>query len=143
MEILSESLPETKDVAQKILDNLRKDRDTAFVVAFYGDLGSGKTTIIQFLGKLIGVKKDILSPTFVIEKIYNLDDKEFGKLIHIDAYRIDKPEELLDLGWENIIKDKNNLIVVEWADKIESILPEGTMRIHMEFVDKNKRSIKW
>jgi tRNA threonylcarbamoyladenosine biosynthesis protein TsaE len=115
--------------------------EQATVVALHGDLGAGKTAFTQEAGKILGVEENMHSPTFVIEKIYDIDWKGFRNLIHIDAYRIEKDSELLHLGWNEIIKEKENLIFIEWPENVKSIIPESAKRISFKFVDDNTREI--
>ena len=114
----------------------------ATVVALQGELGAGKTTFTQEVGKILGVEENMHSPTFVIEKIYAIDYKGFKKLIHIDAYRIEKESELLHLGWDEIIKDKENLILIEWPERVPGIIPSDAKKIFFKHVDENTREIK-
>ena len=100
------------------------------MVALQGDLGSGKTAFTQEVGKILGVKENMHSPTFVIEKIYAIDFKNFKRLIHIDAYRLEKEQELLHLGWEEIIKEPENLIFLEWPENVSDIVPERARKIY-------------
>ncbi len=101
---------------------------SATIVGLSGDLGAGKTTLVQAIGKSLGVVETITSPTFVIAKYYDTSDTRFTKLIHIDAYRIEDPKELEVLGWEHMQKEPNTLIVIEWPEKVEEILPKETRR---------------
>ena len=105
---------------------------TATVIALQGELGSGKTTFAQAFGKIFGVKENMLSPTFVIMKFYEVDWRGFKKLIHIDAYRIEKEEELLRLGWEEIVNDPENIILIEWPENVPGLIPEDAKRIHFK-----------
>jgi tRNA threonylcarbamoyladenosine biosynthesis protein TsaE len=90
MKIISKSLEETEEIATDFLEKISVGvYDTALVVGLYGDLGSGKTTFVQDIAKIFGIKEFVTSPTFVIEKIYNVNHPSFKKIIHIDAYRID------------------------------------------------------
>ncbi len=123
----------------------------ATVVGLYGDLGSGKTTFMQFFGQALGIKEKILSPTFVIEKIYkiggvNVDgsesQKKFEHLIHIDAYRLESENELVTLGWQEIISNPKNLICVEWADKIPGIIPKDHVRLKFAHREEGSRMIE-
>ena len=141
MEIVAKSLTETENFARTLLANL-KTTDRATVLALYGDLGSGKTTFTQFLAKELGVANYVTSPTFVIEKRYQTKNSTFKTLIHIDCYRLTKPDEMLHLNWSEIIANPANLIVVEWPERIESILPEDAIKIEFEFVDENTRKIR-
>ncbi len=72
------------------------------------------------------------SPTFVIMKFYNINWKGYKKLIHIDAYRLEKEEELLHLGWEKLIEDRENFILVEWPERGEGLIPKDARRIHFK-----------
>lgn len=111
------------------------------VVGLVGDLGAGKTAFSQAVGAALGVEEIMQSPTFLIEKIYELKEKPWKHLIHIDAYRLEKESELVSLGWNEVISSPENIILVEWADKIKSILPQDTQTIHFNFVDENTREI--
>ncbi|MBI2086764.1 MAG: tRNA (adenosine(37)-N6)-threonylcarbamoyltransferase complex ATPase subunit type 1 TsaE [Candidatus Zambryskibacteria bacterium] len=102
---------------------------SATVIALQGELGSGKTTFAQAFGKILGVTENMHSPTFIIMKIYNVDWRGFKKLIHIDAYRIEKEEELLHLGWKEIVKDPENLVLIEWPERVEGLIPKDAKRI--------------
>jgi tRNA threonylcarbamoyladenosine biosynthesis protein TsaE len=136
-------------VSQKILEKVLKIKSRgARILAFSGDLGSGKTTLTQEIAKRIGIKENIISPTYIIMKIYAINSdsvyyKYFKKLIHIDAYRLDSSEELLKIGWEEIQKDKDNLIILEWPQKVESCLNKHAFWIKLEHVDDETRSINF
>lgn len=141
MKYTSKSLEDTKDFAKKFVNFLHAEED-AIVVALVGDLGSGKTTFSQLVGEALGVRDGIQSPTFLIEKIYELHDKPWKHLVHIDAYRLEKSEELLHLGWKEIISRPDNLVLIEWADKVVDILPPDTLKLSFTFVDETTREIE-
>lgn len=143
MEITSKSLEETRRVAGQFITSLSKESDKATVVGFRGDLGSGKTTFIQSVGKILGVSDHMTSPTFVIQKNYPLSGQKFDRLIHIDAYRIENEGELLNLDWEEIISKPENLILVEWPERVQGILPDNTQYVSMEFIDETTRKISF
>lgn len=132
-QITNEIIREAKKVSHK----------TATIITFSGELGAGKTTITKELAKQLGIKERVVSPTFVIMKIYNTKDSKFKKLIHIDAYRLDKSEELLRLGWEEIISNKDNLIVVEWPERVSECFPFDIISLKLEHIDDNTRTIKF
>ena len=140
MKQFSKSLDKTKEIAGNFVKGL-KIGEKALVVGLVGDLGAGKTTFSQAVGATLGVEEAMQSPTFLIEKIYELKEKPWKHLIHIDAYRLEKESELVSLGWEKIIASPENIILVEWADKIKNILPADTQTIHFNFVDENTREI--
>ena len=104
----------------------------ATIVALSGDLGAGKTTFVQGIARALGVTETVTSPTFVLEKIYPLVDQSFARLIHIDAYRLNSADELHALGWDDIIADRENLVLVEWPEKVADAIPEYAIRIMIE-----------
>lgn len=140
MKTVSKNLSETHKIAAQFLESLEKN-DTATVVALEGDLGSGKTAFSQACGKILGVEEGMVSPTFVIMKIYEIDFHGFKKLIHIDAYRLEKESELLHLGWEEILKDPENLVFIEWPENVSGIIPKHAKRISLKFIDENTREV--
>ncbi len=144
MRVISKSLEETRDIANAFLEKISMNfyEDEAMVVGLYGDLGSGKTTFTKAVAKLLGIQEDITSPTFVIEKIYEIEHENFKRLIHIDAYRLEKSKELLALEWEHIVKDPHNLILIEWPEKVESVLPENHIKVFFKFVSETEREIE-
>jgi len=135
---ISESAEETRKIAggfaKKCLNS--KLRTKALVIGLTGELGAGKTVFIQGFAKALGVKKRVVSPTFVIIRHYK-------NLFHIDAYRIKKPKEIVDLGWKELINNPQNIILIEWAEKIKNILPKNYIKIKFEHVDRNKRKISF
>ncbi len=144
MRILSKSLEDTAKIAEGFLEKASMNfyEDEASIVGLYGDLGSGKTTFTKSVAKILGIKEDITSPTFVIEKMYDIDYKSFQKLIHIDAYRLEDPKELLALDWEQIAKNPHNLILIEWPEKVREILPENHLKVFFKFISENEREIE-
>ncbi len=141
MRHISKSLEETKEVAEAVVRRLDLG-DKATVVALRGNLGSGKTAFSQAVGEVLGVS-EMSSPTFVIEKIYPIDYRGFKHLIHIDAYRLEKHTELLHLGWTEICKEPENLILIEWPDRVSEIIPKDAMMINFKFVDETTREINY
>ncbi len=132
-----------KDLGKEVKNflNTLTSQDGATVIGLYGDLGAGKTAFTKKLAEVLGVKETVTSPTFVIEKIYTLDNKEtnknFSNLIHIDAYRLEGSRELKQLGWDTIVSNSRNIIIVEWADKVEDILSSNTKRIYFKITEES------
>lgn len=146
--MLSKSLTDTQKFAEEFLNNLVSDParlkavGQATVVGLFGDLGSGKTTFSQSVAKILGVAENVTSPTFVIEKIYELPTSgRFKHLIHIDCYRLESSSEMAKLGWSEIIANPENLIFVEWPEKIADILPADMIKIDFKFIDETTREI--
>lgn len=131
---------QTKKLGEKFAKEIIKKpfQKKAFIIGLEGELGGGKTTFLQGFAKGLGIKDKILSPTFVILKRFRIKHKNF---YHIDCYRIQKPKELLDLGFKEIISNPKNIVVIEWADRIRKIMPKDTIWIGFEFIDENTRKI--
>lgn len=127
--------------AGELLRRLQPSQNGATVLGLVGDLGSGKTTFTQGLAEALDVNEAITSPTFVIEKIYELEARAWKRLIHIDTYRLDSAQELLPLGWAELIQNPEHLIVVEWADRVSEILPPEIVKIYFKFIDEETREV--
>ncbi len=140
MEFLSKSIDDTKSIAAKFVAGLDLVQSEAVLFGLYGELGSGKTTFMKYVADAFDIRETIQSPTFVIMKKYSLQGSNFNFLIHIDAYRMESGQEILNLGWQQIIKDSKNIIFVEWPDKIKDVMPEHR-KIFFEHVGENERKI--
>lgn len=124
-------LPET---AEEIIGAL----DGRNVIAFFGAMGAGKTTLIREICALLGSEDVVTSPTFALVNRY-----ESGKgfpIYHFDFYRIDRPEEAFDMGYEEYFYS-DGLCLVEWSEKIEELLPDDVMRVEIEVLSPTKRRI--
>jgi tRNA threonylcarbamoyladenosine biosynthesis protein TsaE len=150
--ILSKSLDDTSRIAREWMISLEKkeakNKGSALVVGLSGNLGSGKTAFVKAVALALGIRESVTSPTFVIEKIYNIFSGDptsvrgagsWGQLVHIDAYRIESARELEVLNFEELVEDPNNLILIEWPENVREILPEGTLMIRCEFVSEEER----
>lgn len=147
---------------QKLAETLAKEiaaakplAENAFSVALVGDLGSGKTTFTQGFVKGFGIKEKITSPTFVLMHRHHLrfknedlrfknkkrEIKNYKNLYHFDCYRLGKPEEILTLGFKEIISEPRNVVLIEWANKIKKLLPKNALKIKFEWLGENKRKI--
>lgn len=140
MEHIVESTAVLTEVAKQTFRHFRRKR-TASVMGLYGELGSGKTALVKELAALIGVTETIQSPTFVIMKAYDVPHAVYKRLIHVDAYRLASGEELLALGFRDVLRDRKNLILVEWADRVSDALPKNHLKIFFEFVDDYTRKV--
>ena len=127
-------------LASKILKS-KLSQKKAFVLGLIGELGGGKTTLLQGFAKNLGVKKRITSPTFIILKRFSIKDKRYNNFYHIDCYRIQSPREILSLGYKNIISDPQNIVAIEWAGQIKKILPSNTLILEFNFIDETTRKV--
>lgn len=121
-------------VAEIYLDLLSEATDHASVLALHGNLGAGKTTFVQLLAKQLGITETVTSPTFVIMKRYEAGDNT-SQLVHIDAYRIEDIDEMRVLGFEALLQQSHTMICIEWAERIEALLPPRTKHLSFELVD--------
>lgn len=117
--------------------------DSARVVALSGDLGTGKTTFVKGVAAALGVEEHVTSPTFVIMKIYDLENQAFTRLIHMDAYRLKGVHHLKVLGWDALCKDPSNLICVEWPEKIQEAIPGHAIRMELSYSDDHARTVRY
>ena len=142
-----ESRKFARDLAANLMSRSRLDiSGGALVLALMGDLGSGKTTFAQAFAEGLGVKEKVKSPTFIIFRKSKVADKKWQEKVfkyfyHFDVHRINSEKEILNLGWEEIISNPENIVLVEWADKIEKILPKNSVKINFKHLKGDKREI--
>lgn len=144
MKLISHSIQETEAIARDLSRALAHAgiSGRATVLALRGNLGAGKTALTKALGKTLGVKRAITSPTFVIEKIYKLPKGgSFDHLIHIDAYRLEGKRELESVGWDEVLAHHGNLIVIEWPEQVPGALPRHAFTLDLVFVNDTTRTI--
>lgn len=134
IELLSSSAQQTMDIAC-LMGRKLKGGD---IIALSGDLGSGKTCFTGGLAKGLGLSEEyrITSPTFTLINEYQ------GRcnLYHFDVYRLNGCKEFEELGYEEYFSN-NGVVAIEWAEKIESILPENIISIKFDYVDESTRKI--
>jgi tRNA threonylcarbamoyladenosine biosynthesis protein TsaE len=117
----SHSIEETGKIAQEWLKTITP-ADKATVVGLSGHLGAGKTAFVKCAAKTLGITETVTSPTFVIMKTYPLEKQKWQRLIHIDAYRLEKGAELGVIGFSRLVNNPANLIMIEWPEQVESVL---------------------
>jgi tRNA threonylcarbamoyladenosine biosynthesis protein TsaE len=108
-------------------------------LAFYGNLGGGKTTFIQGLAEGLNITRRIISPTFIIVRHYNLKK---GSFYHIDLYRTQTKHDLLSVGLDEIINNNDNITAVEWSDKLGDLKPKKRIEFYFEYLNEEERKIK-
>ncbi len=109
------------------------------IFVFYGDLGAGKTTLIKSFCEVLGVEDTVQSPTFAIINEYNAP--EYGPVYHMDFYRIEKQEEVLDIGLEEYL-ESGHYCFVEWPGKIEFLLPGDIVAVYIRVLPDQSRAIE-
>ncbi|MEW6610071.1 MAG: tRNA (adenosine(37)-N6)-threonylcarbamoyltransferase complex ATPase subunit type 1 TsaE [Patescibacteria group bacterium] len=127
----SRSVTETMRLAHQFALRLRGGD----IVALIGPLGAGKTTFVQGLARALGIKKLITSPTFILLKSYRLN-KPFHHIIvltHVDCYRLHNAQQLIDVGIQDHFDNPHTITVIEWADRMISIIPSRAYWITFSF----------
>lgn len=129
--------------AERVVAYMREHAGNAraSVLALSGDLGAGKTTFVQHLARALGVQDMVPSPTFVIMRNYATTDTVFTHLVHMDAYRIEREEELAPLHLESIFNNPHTLMCVEWPEKLGAALPNNALPISFGPVSEDEREV--
>ncbi len=130
-----DSLAELPEAAEAVIEAL----GTRTVVAFRGAMGAGKTTLIREIAAQLGSADNVTSPTFAIVNQYS--DRDGRPVYHFDFYRIDRPEEAYDFGYEEYFYS-GDLCLVEWPEKIETLLPDDTMTVRITADSEQGRTVE-
>jgi tRNA threonylcarbamoyladenosine biosynthesis protein TsaE len=117
--------------AQHLIGTLTPKPERATLITLSGELGAGKTAFTKAIAAALGIEETVTSPTFVLEKIYDLPTSAFKKLIHIDAYRLTSGSELDALGFNEVLKDSHSLVILEWPERVADALPLADISIHI------------
>lgn len=149
MEYISGSEIETRDIAKIVMKDILKAQKTGPIfVGLVGDLGAGKTAFVKGVADFFGISERVVSPTFVIQKVYEIDDEnrknlghELEKIIHIDMYRLEDERELSTISWDEYKSNTGNIIFVEWPNQVFSDYPKDMIEIKIEHADINTRKI--
>ena len=133
MERLIATLPELGAEAARFVGTLVPQEGGATLVTLSGELGSGNTAFAKAVAKTLGIEETVNSPTFVLEKIYQLGNavSKFKRLVHIDAYRLEKGSDLAPLGFNELMQDADNLILLEWPENVARALPPSAASISL------------
>lgn len=160
MELTTHSFEETRKVGFELAKKLIGGE----VIALHGDLGAGKTTFMQGLATGLGIKRNIISPTFIIMRTYQLprhsgkakahpesgqenrswtsQDDNIQTLYHLDLYRLKTEAEAIDLGLLDLMGEPENIVAIEWPDKVKNLLPKKTIHVHFTYLEEDSRQIK-
>ena len=141
---LSSSSANTKKIAGEFAKKVLrlKQKRHATVLGFVGDLGAGKTTFIHGFLRALGVRKKVTSPTFVLIKRHAVKSKNFKHAYHADSYRLKSPHDFEILDFKKIVSSPDNIILMEWAEKVKRLLPKDTIWVTFRHgKDENERKI--
>lgn len=140
---LARTLTEFEEEAARFAGSLVPRQRGATLVALSGELGAGKTAFTKAVARALGIREVVNSPTFVLEKIYLLSNQIFKRLIHIDAYRLERGADLSPLGFDELMRDADNLILLEWPENVADALPEPAVRISLVAHSDGSRTISY
>ena len=135
MEIKIQNLDTIREAAREFISQMGESH----VFAFYGKMGSGKTTFIKALCEELGVNDVITSPTFAIVNDYTANEES---IYHFDFYRIKKLEEVYDMGFEEYFYS-GNYCFIEWPELVEPLLPEDTLRVSISEQPDGSRTVSF
>ncbi|MFA5270149.1 MAG: tRNA (adenosine(37)-N6)-threonylcarbamoyltransferase complex ATPase subunit type 1 TsaE [Patescibacteria group bacterium] len=133
LKLLTKDSKETKAVGERLAKRLMPPA----IIAFSAPLGGGKTVFIQGIARGLGIKDRVVSPTFVLERIYHIPKTTYS-LYHYDLYRIEPDDLLIDEILENA---KTNIVAIEWSEKMKQRLPKWAVRVEIKPKIDDQREI--
>lgn len=125
---------------QKLAQNLAAQFKDGGIIALTGDLGAGKTTFVQGFAKGLGIKDKIISPTFVLMREHKIPNTD-TVFYHLDLYRLEEPIDIVNIGLKDLIQNPENIILIEWSEKLGENLPQNATKINIEKLDQASRRI--
>jgi len=133
LSIITRSPEETRKVGQTMGRNLFPSS----IVALMGELGSGKTVLVQGIARGLGITSLVKSPSFLIVREY----EGFLPLYHLDLYRIRTEEEIISLGYEEYLYQKKGVVVIEWAERMKNLLKLSHLQVRLEVISPLERRL--
>ena len=131
---------------EKLARDLSKKLKGGDTIALSGELGAGKTTLVQMIAKEFGIKDTVRSPSFNIFKIYSVGKRYasskygFENFCHVDLYRLKEIDR--EIGFEEYLEDTKSICFIEWAERMKKKLPKGTIWVKIKIKDGDKREIE-
>lgn len=150
-----ETITTSVDQTQTIAEDFAKTVHAGDSILLYGNLGAGKTTFVQGFVKGLGIKKRIISPTFIIVRSYALkvksqklkvkntiqNSKMDQRFYHVDLYRLRGEKDLQSTGLTEILQDAKSIIAIEWPEKMGNKIPQKRWEVRIEYIEENQRKI--
>lgn len=145
MELISKNEGETRKIGKTIAELILRGIFKTNTIILTGKLGSGKTTFLKGFASRISRQLKIISPTFIIIRSFNLKkspkNQRFKKFYHIDLFRIRKNQEIQALGLSQILSNPENLVAIEWGERLKNLLPANSLQIVFKIISNTKRLI--
>jgi tRNA threonylcarbamoyladenosine biosynthesis protein TsaE len=130
------TLKETGESAQKVAEIIKKGG----LICLFGEIGSGKTTFTKYLAEHLGIEKfSVKSPTYTYIRKY---EKEKNNIYHLDLYRLENIDELLLHEINELLENTNNIVIIEWADRLGKNFQKKRIDIYFEYIATDQRKIK-
>jgi len=139
MKIITHNNLQTINLGKKIARQLKGGE----VLTLSGDLGAGKTTLTKGLALGLGIKKLVISPTFLLLRLYKINNKKkptIKYLVHIDCYRLKGGDELIDIGADEYFNRPDTVVVIEWPERVKKILPKKVIKVSLKVKNDQSRS---
>lgn len=130
------SIEDINNIAKQILESFSNN----FCFAFYAEMGSGKTTLVNALCRQLGVEDNISSPTFSIINEYKIPNSS-SRIFHMDWYRLKNEEDAFEAGVQDILQNSDDYIFIEWPEIAENLLPKNVVKVSINFLSQNEREI--
>lgn len=111
------------------------------IICLEGNLGAGKTVFSKGIAYGLGYKNNVNSPTFIVMKVYDIENKNIKNLVHIDAYRLQGIDDLISIGVQEYFEKKDTVVIIEWPEKIKKILPKNILWIKINIKEDEHREI--
>jgi tRNA threonylcarbamoyladenosine biosynthesis protein TsaE len=128
------------DTIDQAAENFLDAMGEVNIVAFSGEMGAGKTTLIQALCRRLGVSSEVNSPTFSLVNQYFTQEGQ--SIFHFDLYRIEEPSELFDMGYEEYFFS-GDLCFIEWPEKASHLIPEEALRVNIKVHEDQSRELQF
>jgi tRNA threonylcarbamoyladenosine biosynthesis protein TsaE len=128
-------------IAQSVLTDLVAR--SANTLALHGDLGAGKTTLVSAIAKELGVVESIISPTFIVYRVYDIPvtGGSWKKLVHRDAYRLEGEVDAKKIRLDELFADPANLVCIEWPENVGEVLSKNALHATIAYTGEHERSI--
>lgn len=138
-EIITKSAAETQTFAKEFATKVKPGD----VITLSGELGAGKTTFVQGFAEGLGITNRIISPTFIIVRSYELHNHDANIFYHIDLYRTHTEHDMDGLGLSDMLGDSHAITVIEWPERMGSLLPKKRWDIKLETINEDTRKITY
>lgn len=139
MEYITKNSNQTMGLGRRLASTLMGSE----VLCLSGELGAGKTTFVSGLVNYFKPDTRVLSPTFIIVRHYSVKHKRIKYIYHIDLYRLDDLSGIRDLGIPELFNKPDNVIAIEWPEKMKQLLPKDRIKIEFKVMEKDQRKITW